>query len=47
LAERWQSTLDEAFDALRQHARAHRQTLAGLCQQLIDGTLNSSAIQRP
>ncbi|MGW7151040.1 GAF and ANTAR domain-containing protein, partial [Streptomyces sp. NPDC054855] len=31
LAERWQSTLDEAFDALRQHARAHRQTLAGLC----------------
>ncbi|WP_371528409.1 GAF and ANTAR domain-containing protein [Streptomyces sp. NBC_01283] len=47
LAERWQSTLDEAFDALRQHARSHRQTLAGLCKQLIDGSIDSSAIQRP
>ncbi|GAA3087943.1 GAF and ANTAR domain-containing protein [Streptomyces rectiviolaceus] len=46
LAERWHSTLDEAFDALRQHARAHRQTLAGLCQQLIDGSLESSVIRR-
>ncbi|MGW7275729.1 GAF and ANTAR domain-containing protein [Streptomyces sp. NPDC054864] len=47
LAERWQATLDEAFDALRQHARAHQQPLAGLCTQLIDGSIDSSAIRRP
>jgi hypothetical protein len=47
LAERWQTTLDEAFDALRRHARAHQQPLAGLCKQLIDGSITSSAIERP
>ncbi|MEV6756629.1 GAF and ANTAR domain-containing protein [Streptomyces sp. NPDC051214] len=47
LAERWQATLDEAFDALRKHARAHQQTLAGLCQQLIDGSLDPLTIERP
>ncbi|MFC8131306.1 ANTAR domain-containing protein [Streptomyces sp. NPDC057302] len=47
LAERWQSTLGEAFDALRHHARAHQQSLAGLCKQLIDGSIEPSAIQRP
>ncbi|MWA12131.1 GAF and ANTAR domain-containing protein [Streptomyces sp. BA2] len=47
MAERWQATLDEAFDALRRHARSHRQSLAGLCKQLIDGSLDSSTVQRP
>lgn len=47
LAERWQATLDEAFDALRHHARAHQQSLAQLCGQLIDGSIDSSAVQRP
>ncbi|GCD34892.1 transcriptional regulator [Streptomyces chrestomyceticus JCM 4735] len=47
LAERWNITLDDAFDALRRHARAHRQPLTALCQQLIDGSLDTSIIQRP
>ncbi|MFI2242138.1 ANTAR domain-containing protein [Streptomyces chrestomyceticus] len=46
LAERWHTDLDEAFDALRRHARRHQHPLTTLCQQLIDGTLDTSAIQR-
>ncbi|MEV7190528.1 GAF and ANTAR domain-containing protein [Streptomyces sp. NPDC093510] len=47
LAERWHATPDEAFDALRQHARSHQQALTTLCRELIDGSLDSSSIQRP
>ncbi|MFH8610292.1 ANTAR domain-containing protein [Streptomyces sp. NPDC018029] len=47
LAERWSTTLDESFDALRQHARRHQQSLTELCRQLIDGSLDTSAIRRP
>lgn len=47
LTERWQTTPNEAFGALRRHARAHRLSLTVLCQQLIDGSLDTSVIQRP
>ncbi|MFK4065445.1 ANTAR domain-containing protein [Streptomyces sp. NPDC029674] len=46
LAERWGTTLDESFDALRRHARSHQQSLTELCRQLIDGSLDTSAIRR-
>ncbi|MFF9900641.1 GAF and ANTAR domain-containing protein [Streptomyces longispororuber] len=47
LAERWTTTVDAAFEALRRHARAHQMRLTDLCHQLIDGTLDTTAIQRP
>ncbi|MEU7205542.1 GAF and ANTAR domain-containing protein [Streptomyces sp. NPDC045470] len=47
LSERWHTTLDDAFDALRRHARAHQLPLTRMCQQLIDGTLDTSTIRRP
>ncbi len=47
LAERWNTDLDTAFDALRRHARAHQFPLTRMCQQLIDGALDTTAIQRP
>ncbi|MEF3118167.1 GAF and ANTAR domain-containing protein [Streptomyces chrestomyceticus] len=47
LAERWETDLDIAFDALRRHARKHQLQLTGMCRQFIDGSLDTSAIQRP
>ncbi|MFI9231673.1 ANTAR domain-containing protein [Streptomyces rimosus] len=47
LTERWNTDLDTAFYALRQHARTHQHKLTTLCQQLIDGTLDTTAIRRP
>ncbi|MFF3276936.1 ANTAR domain-containing protein, partial [Streptomyces chrestomyceticus] len=47
LAERWNTDLDTAFDALRHHARAHQHPLTKLCQKLIDGSLDTTAVQRP
>lgn len=47
LAERWNTDLDTAFDALRRHARAHQLPLTRMCQQVIDGALDTTAIQRP
>lgn len=47
LTERWQTSTDQAFDALRRHARSHHHSLTELCRQVIDGTLDTSALQRP
>ncbi|WP_413759308.1 ANTAR domain-containing protein [Streptomyces sp. MMBL 11-3] len=47
LAERWQTSLDEAFDALRRHARSHQMQLALLATQVANGTLDSDRIARP
>ncbi|GGV27165.1 transcriptional regulator [Streptomyces longisporoflavus] len=47
LAERWSTTVDEAFDALRRHARSHRLGLTMVCRQIIDGQLPTDAIDRP
>ncbi|MGW0903194.1 ANTAR domain-containing protein [Streptomyces sp. NPDC002853] len=46
LAEHWHTDPDEAFEALRRHARKHRQSLTTLCRQLIDGALDTSTIER-
>ncbi|MEV6757153.1 GAF and ANTAR domain-containing protein [Streptomyces sp. NPDC051214] len=46
LAERWDASVDDAFDALRRHARAHRLGLTQVCRQLIDGQLDTTAIER-
>ncbi|MGW6062618.1 ANTAR domain-containing protein [Streptomyces sp. NPDC055189] len=45
LAERWHTSLDEAFDVLRRYARRHRLPLAVLCRQFIDGSLKASALK--
>ncbi|MGV9877891.1 GAF and ANTAR domain-containing protein [Streptomyces sp. NPDC003006] len=47
LAERWSTGVDDAFDALRRHARAHQLGLTWLCRQIIDGHLDTDAIARP
>ncbi|MEU7162110.1 GAF and ANTAR domain-containing protein [Streptomyces chrestomyceticus] len=47
LAERWNTDFDTAFDALRRHARAHQLRLTQLCQQVTDGTLDTTTVQRP
>ncbi|MET9494735.1 GAF and ANTAR domain-containing protein [Streptomyces sp. NPDC006552] len=47
LAERWNTDVDVAFDAVRRHARAHRLGLTRLCRELVDGDLDTNAIRRP
>lgn len=46
LAERWQTDLDDAFDALREHARAAQVRLIDLCRSLLNGELDTDAIRR-
>ncbi|WP_037772938.1 GAF and ANTAR domain-containing protein [Streptomyces sclerotialus] len=45
LAEHWATGVDEAFDVLRGYARAHRERLADLARQVVDGTLDESALR--
>ncbi|MGW7271937.1 GAF and ANTAR domain-containing protein [Streptomyces sp. NPDC054864] len=47
LAERWNTSVDDAFHALRRHARSHRVGLTQVCRELIDGQLDINAITRP
>src|SRR5215813_9851735 len=47
LAERWQVTPDQAFDALRRQARAHQQVLADLARAVISGTADISRPNQP
>jgi len=47
LAERWQVTPDQAFDALRRQARAHQQVLADLARAVISGTADLSRLNPP
>ncbi|MET9546569.1 GAF and ANTAR domain-containing protein [Streptomyces sp. NPDC006627] len=47
LAERWNTSVDDAFDALRRYARAHQLGLSQLCRGLIDGQLAADAVPRP
>ncbi|MEV8317490.1 GAF and ANTAR domain-containing protein [Streptomyces sp. NPDC059900] len=47
LAERWKCTVDEAFGALRGHARANRLRLAECARQVVAGELDREAIRRP
>ncbi|MFD4628413.1 ANTAR domain-containing protein [Streptomyces sp. NPDC058284] len=47
LAERWNTNVDAAFDALRRYARSHQLGLTQLCRQLVDGEVDTAAIGRP
>ncbi|WP_371527278.1 GAF and ANTAR domain-containing protein [Streptomyces sp. NBC_01283] len=46
LAERWKCTVDEAFGALRRHARANRLRLAECARQVVAGELDTEGIRR-
>ncbi|MGW7271439.1 ANTAR domain-containing protein [Streptomyces sp. NPDC054864] len=46
LAERWKCTVDEAFGALRRHARANRLRLADCARQVVSGELDTEVIRR-
>ncbi|WP_245238941.1 GAF and ANTAR domain-containing protein [Streptomyces sp. MZ04] len=45
LAERWQCTVDEAFTALRGHARANRLRLSELARQVVDGEFDTDGMR--
>jgi transcriptional regulator with GAF, ATPase, and Fis domain len=47
LAERWNTTLDTAFEALRSHAHAHQMRLTDASRQIIDGALDLSTLRQP
>ncbi|MFE0254086.1 ANTAR domain-containing protein [Streptomyces sp. NPDC059010] len=47
LAERWGTTVDQAFTAFRAYAREHRLGLAELAQEIVDGRRHSAAIPPP
>ncbi|UNO41038.1 GAF and ANTAR domain-containing protein [Streptomyces sp. MST-110588] len=47
LTERWQTSLDEAFDTVRRYARAHQLRLSEVCRMVIDGELDSDDLRRP
>jgi GAF domain-containing protein len=44
LAERWHTTIDDAFALLRNHARSHRLRLTDLARQVTEGTLDTEAV---
>lgn len=47
LAERWGCTVDDAFAALNEHARAHRLKLTQLAREIADGSFNTTKIPHP
>ncbi|MFR0354705.1 GAF and ANTAR domain-containing protein [Streptomyces sediminimaris] len=47
LAERWGTTVDQAFDALRAQARQDGVGVAELARQIIDGSRSTAAIPPP
>lgn len=46
LAERWQCTVDVAFEALRRHARTNRLRMAECARQVVAGEFDTEAIKR-
>lgn len=46
LAERWKCTVDEAFAALRQYARANRLRIAECARQVVEGKLDTDGMRR-
>ena len=47
LAERWGTGTDEAFEALRRHARAHRIRVAELARTVTEGALDTESLRPP
>jgi transcriptional regulator with GAF, ATPase, and Fis domain len=46
LAERWHTSVDDAFAVLRAHARRHHLQITGLARRVIDGTLDTETLLR-
>jgi GAF domain-containing protein len=44
LAERWHTTIDDAFTILRNHARTHRSRLTDVAHQVIDQTIDTDTL---
>ncbi|MEU4203694.1 GAF and ANTAR domain-containing protein [Streptomyces sp. NPDC039022] len=47
LAERWDTNLDDAFDALRRHARRNHLRLSDLCRQVTIADIDTGEIPPP
>ncbi len=47
LAERWDTSVDEAFLAFRSYARSHHLRLTELSRRILDGTFDTAAIPAP
>jgi transcriptional regulator with GAF, ATPase, and Fis domain len=47
LTERWNTSLDDAFDALRRHARRNHLRLSEVCRQVVAGEIDTSQIPPP
>ncbi|MGW3284033.1 ANTAR domain-containing protein [Streptomyces sp. NPDC001002] len=47
LAERWGTSVDEAFAAFRSYARAHHLRLTDFARHIVDGTFDTSTIPAP
>jgi AmiR/NasT family two-component response regulator len=47
LAERWGVTVDQAFAAFRDYARAHHHQLATLAREIADNTFDTTQIPAP
>ncbi|GAA1181927.1 transcriptional regulator with GAF, ATPase, and Fis domain [Kitasatospora gansuensis] len=47
LAERWQTSVDDAFTAFRAYARTHHRQLAQLAREIADGAFDTDLIPHP
>ncbi|MFJ8931988.1 MULTISPECIES: GAF and ANTAR domain-containing protein [unclassified Streptomyces] len=47
LAERWDTSVDEAFAAFRSYARSHHLRLTELARRVVDGTFDTAVIPAP
>ncbi|MER7172501.1 GAF and ANTAR domain-containing protein [Streptomyces mesophilus] len=47
LAERWNTSVDEAFHAFRSYARSHHLRLTELARQVVDGSFDTAVIPAP
>ncbi|MFD7662228.1 ANTAR domain-containing protein [Streptomyces sp. NPDC059788] len=45
LAERWATSVDEAFEIFRSYARSHRRRLPDLAREVVEGTLDSGLVK--
>ncbi|MET7620435.1 GAF and ANTAR domain-containing protein [Streptomyces sp. NPDC005408] len=45
LAERWDVSVDEAFETMRRYARTNREPLSGVAQQIVQGSLPTDRLR--
>lgn len=46
LAERWRTSMDDAFTVLRNHASSNRLRMSDLARQVVDGTIDTDTVLR-